>query len=160
MAMPISRATTGRSASWLQLAVITIGVGALFATWPSTVTVRRSDDRPCAGSLARRDTHLFPHGYVGEVFVRLATTGTGITDRVTIAWGPWRWRDTLPVAPDRSGGTIVLFSKRDGADRPNITVVARSEQPVCIRWGTADSPTGGSLYPFLATGWTRGTDRV
>lgn len=157
------RATTTprRFAGRLQLAIVTAGFVALLASWPSTVTaVRGQDDRPCTGSLVHRDAHFFPHGYVGEVYVRLATSGTGITDRVTLAWGPWRWRRTVPVAPDRAGGTIVLFSKRDGAEQPNYVVVVRSDQPVCVRWGTADTPTATSLYPLLATGWTHGTDHV
>lgn len=112
-----------------------------------------------------RDTHTYPHDYVGEVYLTVATNSpAGISSTAVIAWGKYRYpaNRRMDIAPASKGGTTFFFAKRDGLSEPNYEVVARSTVPLCFRWGTLEdlgiNIPGPDMRP--AKGWVEGHDNI
>lgn len=95
--------------------------------------------------------YLFAHPYVGEVYANI-TSGTFASKPavITMIWGPWTWQQIVPVRPGEyatnQGGTLLLFHKVVGTNRPNPPLYLTSNVPVCVSFGTA---LGGTPQPNL-----------
>ncbi|MEV6605743.1 hypothetical protein [Kutzneria sp. NPDC051319] len=156
-APPRQRARPSKRAAVLVGAVTAGALATVPGSQPRTTEFTSLD----CGRVAVRDEHLFPHDYVGEVFLQVGTRSPdGARTRFVIAWGPNRWPPAraIDIPSARAGGVMFMFLKFDGAEAPLYPVVFSAGEPLCFRWGTTSTIPGVNGRP--AYGWTLDHDRV
>jgi hypothetical protein len=104
----------------------------------AAVTARTPDRMSCSNPADRWSTR-YPWTWVGEVFVRFSVPDTALARpvpvRATIAWGSYRAHITDLAYPGKLGGTMLVFSKLDGQEKPLYDTVFKSDTPVCVQFG-------------------------
>lgn len=122
-------------------------------------------DRMSCSQPATRFTHRFPAAYTGEVFVRFSLPHSGsitpLPARVKVAWGPFRAEDQVEALGGDTGGTMLVFAKLDGAEKPTFDTVFVANLPVCAEFGIGPDfvhSVPAMMVPLV--NWTRSTDVV
>jgi hypothetical protein len=104
----------------------------------AAVTARTPDRMSCSNP-GDRWSARYPWTWVGEVFVRFSVPDTALARpvpvRATIAWGSYRAHVTDLAYPGKLGGTMLVFSKLDGQEKPLYDTVFKSDTPVCVQFG-------------------------
>lgn len=108
------------------------------------------------------NTH-FPDDYRGDVFAHLAVGGEKpVVMSVTFRWGDEQWRQSVTVHPGLTstgrGGTLIGTGKINSVVTfprdVNPVLVVETEQPVCVRFGTAsDTAIPVPISYIRATSW-------
>jgi hypothetical protein len=111
----------------------------------SLARAEEADARP-----KRSDTHLWPAGYHGQVWinVRADRANTGSVHRMTIHWGPWK-REVVDVVPDR--GLYLTFEKQ--GETVSVPCHIEVDLPSYLRFGMGD--TGDRTTLDIADDWTQ-----
>jgi hypothetical protein len=133
-------------------------------TADGAVTTPQPDRMSCTAP-DTRFVHRFPAGYTGEVFVRFGLPYTGTIKpspvRVKVAWGPWRDEEQVVAFGSDEGGTMLIFAKLDGAEKPAYDTVFVADRPVCAEFGIGPDllhSVPARMVPLVH--WTKGADVV
>lgn len=93
--------------------------------------------------------HLFPAGYTGAVYVKVAAPAeTGHDVEVNLLWGPWR---KLTVLPEVDAEGWALVCTKTNAD--SVPLRVRTTQPLLINFGQGLPDMPGERVLDCNEGW-------